>query len=71
MTRYSDSGLEIIIPSSTPAALHENLLNSLATSLSLVATHPEATANDREAVIYLSKILRAMTPTEKQLENGA
>lgn len=71
MTRHSDSGLHIDISSSTPGALQENLIQALATSMALVATHPEATASDREATIYLSKLLRAIGPTEKQLVNGA
>lgn len=71
MTTYSESGLQIVVPCKTSAVLHENLINSLSTAIALIATHPEATREDREAVVHLSKLQRALTPTEKQLENGA
>ncbi len=71
MTIHSSTGLVITLLTTTPAALHASLLLSLNTAMALVATHPEATTADREAAIHLSKLVRALAPSEKQLENGA
>lgn len=67
MTAYTEKGLTIHITTNCQAATHEMLLKSLTTALRTVATHPEATAEDREAAVGLSALLLAIMPGEREL----
>lgn len=67
---YTEDAIVISVPTKCHADLHEQLLQSLTIALEKLSTHPELTPQEKEAATSLSKLLMALLPTARQLENS-
>lgn len=67
---YKNGKLTIVIPSSSPAALHALIMQSIVSNMKYSVASPDKAPNFAEETIPLINLLATMLPDEQQLEKG-
>lgn len=67
---YKNGKLTIVIPSSSPAALHASIMQSIVSNMKYSVASPDKATNFAEETIPLINLLQTMLPDERQLESG-